>query len=167
VIVADSIAAGAGALILGRLSDAIRRRRRVMLFAAALMTGAWAALIAIGSHGPAVIAIAMTLAACFAFPACNSSLVLAKESFRSDRAGTVLGLSNMASSIAAAALAAVAGLALDAGWRGAYEHGIRVYPSGAYEAIPAVLLVGSAVALIGGLFTRETYARQVEPPLAA
>ncbi|HEY8735801.1 MAG TPA: hypothetical protein VIO62_02015, partial [Candidatus Dormibacteraeota bacterium] len=74
---------------------------------------------------------------------------------------------NMASSIAAAALGAAAGLALDAGWRGALEHGIRVYPVGAYVAIPAVLLAGSAVALLGGLLARETYAHQVEPPLSA
>jgi MFS family permease len=167
VIVADSIAAAAGALILGRLSDVVRRRRRVMLVGATVMTVAWAALIALGSHGSAVAAIAVTLLACFCFPACNSSLVLAKESFRSDRAGTVLGLTNMSSSIAAAALGAAAGLALDAGWHGVYEHGIRVYPVDAYVAIPAVLLAGSAVALLGGLLARETYAVQVEPPLAA
>jgi MFS family permease len=90
--------------------------------------------------------------------------VLAKESFPPDRAGSVLGLSNMTSSIAAAALGAAAGLALDAGWRGLYEHGIRVYPVEAYAAIPAVLLVGSSMALLGGLLVRETYARQVEVP---
>jgi MFS family permease len=167
VIVADSLAAVAGALCLGWLSDVLRRRRPFMLVAAAVMTAAWAALIALGSHGPAVAAIGMTLVACFSFPACNSSLVLATESFRSDRAGSVLGLTNMASSIAAAALGAAAGLALDAGWRGALEHGIRVYPVGAYVAIPAVLLAGSAVALLGGLLARETYAYQVEPPLSA
>jgi len=167
VIVADSLAAVAGALCLGWLSDVLQRRRPFMLVAAAVMTAAWAALIALGSHGPAVAAIGMTLVACFSFPACNSSLVLATESFRSDRAGSVLGLTNMASSIAAAALGAAAGLALDAGWRGALEHGIRVYPVGAYVAIPAVLLAGSAVALLGGLLARETYAHQVEPPLSA
>ena len=67
----------------------------------------------------------------------------------------------MASSIAAAALGAAAGLALDAGWQGFYEHGIWVYPVQAYVAIPAVLLAGSSLALLGGLLVRETYARQV------
>jgi sugar phosphate permease len=161
VIVADSAAGVAGALVLGRLSDVLRRRRHLMLFGGAVMTAAWAALIALGSHGPAMLAVVMTLMVGFSFPACNSSLVLAKESFPPDRAGSVLGLSNMASSIVAAALGAAAGLALDVGWQGFYEHGIRVYPVQAYVAIPAVLLAGSSLALLGGLLVRETYARQV------
>jgi sugar phosphate permease len=160
VIVADSVAGVAGALILGRVSDVLERRRHLMLFGGAVMTAAWVGLIVLGSHSPPMLAVAMTLMVGFSFPACNSSLVLAKESFPPDRAGSVLGLSNMTSSIAAAALGAAAGLALDAGWQGLYEHGIRVYPVQAYAAIPIVLLVGSSLALLGGLLVRETYGQQ-------
>ena len=163
VVVADGIAGVAGALALGRLSDAIRRRRHLILLGSAAMTAAWAAIIALGSS-TAVGTVLMSLVVCFTFPACNSSLALAKESFRADRAGMVLGLSNMASSITAAALGAAVGLALDAGWQGAYEHGIRLYPRHAYVTVPAILVLGSVLALIGGVLARETYARQVAVP---
>ena len=167
VIVADSAAGVAGALLLGRLSDLLGRRRPLLLAGGVAMTAAWAALVALGTPKAGIAAIAVTVAVGFTFPSSNSSLVLAKESFRPDRAGTVLGLSNMSSSIGAAALGAAAGLALDAGWRGAYEHGIRAYPLHAYIAVPAVFLAGSGLALVGALMARETYARQVEGPPGA
>jgi predicted MFS family arabinose efflux permease len=164
VIVGDGAAGVAGALLLGRLSDVLERRRLMMLFGGVLMTVAWGVLIILGSRGPAAVAVSMTLLVGFSFPTCNSSLVLAKESFRPDRAGSVLGLSNAASSIAAAVVGAVAGLALDAGWHGAFDNGIRAYPVAAYAAIPAVMLVASSLAVIGGLLVRETYGRQLEIP---
>lgn len=166
VVVADGIAGAAGALALGRLSDVLHRRRHLILFGSVAMAAAWAAVLAFGSSS-AIATVVMSLVACFTFPACNSSLALAKESFRADRAGMVLGLSNMASSITAAALGAAIGLALDAAWAGAYEHGIRLYPRSAYVAVPAILLLGSALAVLGGVLARETYARQVAVPGAA
>ncbi len=166
VVVADGIAGAGGAMALGRLSDVLHRRRRLILLGSAAMTAAWGAVLAFGSSS-ATGTVLMSLVACVMFPASSSSLALAKESFRADRAGMVLGLSNMASSITAAALGAAIGLALDAGWAGAYEHGIRLYPRSAYVAVPVILLLGSVLALVGGLLARETYARQAAVPGAA
>ena len=166
VVVAGSLASVAGALALGRLSDVLRRRRHLMLVGSAVMTGAWALLIVLGTPG-AVPTVALAMVVGFTFPACNSSLVLAKESFRADRAGMVMGLSNMASSLLAALLGAAAGLALDAGWQGALDHGLRVYPRHAYIAVPAVFMVGSALAVLGALLAKETHGRQVPAPIAA
>ena len=160
VVVADSLAAAAGALLLGLLSDVLRRRRLLILSGSAAMTAAWAVTAAITGPGVVWLTIAMTLLAAFSFPACSSALVLAKESYRADRAGMVLGLSNAGSSVSAALLGAAAGAGLDTGWRGAFEHGIRVYPAHAFVAVPVALLIGSALGLLGGLLARETHGVQ-------
>lgn len=167
VVIADSLAALSGALLLGRLSDALRRRRALLLVGAAAMTSAWALLVLLGPRGSTPATVALSLIVGFSFPACNSSLVLAKESFRLDRAGMVLGLSNMASSIAAAMLGAACGVGLDAAWQGGLDNGIRVYPPHAYTAISLVMLAGCVPAIVGGLAARETHARQSGAPVNA
>lgn len=159
VVILDSLLAMAAALSLGWLSDAIRRRRLLILGGALGMTDAWLGIAFVSAAGPAPT-IMLSLIVAFAFPACNSSLVLAKESFPADRAGLVLGLSNTLSSVGAAVLGAAAGFGLDAGWRGAVEHGVRVYPAGAYLAVPVVMMLGSVLGLAGGIAARETYGRQ-------
>ena len=164
VIVGNSLVVVASAILLGRLSDRLRRRRVVMLAGTAMMMGSWAVLFAIRAPVPAVIAIALTSLACAAFPASSSSLALAKESFRQDRAGTVLGLANVTSSIGASLLGAAVGLVLDSQWHGAVAQGLRVYPVSAYMLVPAVLCAGSALAVIGVLLARETHADQVPAP---
>jgi MFS family permease len=154
----------ASAILLGRLSDRLRRRRVVMLGGTAMMMGSWALLFAIRAPVPAVIAIALTSLACAAFPAASSSLALAKESFRQDRAGTVLGLASATSSVGASLLGAAVGLVLDSQWHGALAHGLRVYPVSAYTLVPAVLCAGSALAVIGVMLARETHGEQVPTP---
>jgi len=135
-----------------------------MLGGTAMMMGSWALLFAIRAPVPAVIAIALTSLACAAFPAASSSLALVKESFRQDRAGTVLGLASATSSVGASLLGAAVGLVLDSQWHGALAHGLRVYPVSAYTLVPAVLCAGSALAVIGVMLARETHGEQVPTP---
>jgi MFS family permease len=164
VIVVNSLVAASSALLVGRLSDILMRRVPVMIAGTALMTAAWTILFLTPSPVTAVVAVVLTSLACAAFPSSSSSLALAKESFRRDRAGAVLGLANVTSSIGAALLGAAVGLVLDTQWHGTLSHGLRVYPLSAYRLVPLVLAAGSLVAVVGLMLARETYARQVPAP---
>jgi MFS family permease len=164
VIVVNALVAAASALFLGRISDILGRRLPVMIIGTTTMTAAWTLLFLSPSPTSVAVAVVLTSLACASFPASSSSLALAKESFRRDRAGAVLGLANVTSSIGAALLGAAVGLELDTQWQGAVSHGLRVYPLAAYRLVPLVLGAGSLVAVIGLLLARETHAQQVPAP---
>lgn len=150
---------GAGAPIVGWLSDRIGRRRPALLLAplGALLT--WPILL----YAPPPLWLAYPL---LFFSGCCTAGVMtafaaAKEFTPPSGAATMTALINATMMIATALFQVLVGWLLDLQWDGRIENGLRVYEARAYilafTSIPAAQLL----ALILVRFVPETFCRQL------
>ena len=149
---------GAGAPLVGWLSDRIGRRRPALLLApiGALVT--WPVLL----YAPPPLWLAYPLL--FFSGCCTAGALIAfaaaKEFTPPSAAATMTGLLNAAMMVSTALLQLFVGWLLDLQWDGRIENGLRVYEPRAYilafTSIPAAQLL----ALVLVWFVPETFCRQ-------
>jgi hypothetical protein len=75
--------------------------------------------------------------------------------------GTASGVANMGPLMGGMFLQPAVGWMLDRHWSGTLANGARIYDAAAYQAGFALLFVTVAIALVGLLFARESYCKQV------
>jgi MFS family permease len=152
---------GAGAPILGWLSDRIGRRKAPLVAGLALETLALAALVWV--PGLPVLALA---GLCFAVGFLGSvqivGFALVRETHPAHLSGTAIGFVNGMVTGAGALFQPLVGFLLDLAWTGQMALGARVYAPGAYRVAFAALVGCCAGGLLCALGARETFCRPRE-----
>lgn len=151
--------------LVGHLSDRLLRRRRLpIVLLGALACAIWLTLLFWNGGRPPVWAL-YPLFALLGFSGGNVTMVLTsvKESNPPELAGLAMGSANGAF-LCAALLQPAMGYLLDSQWQGAMLAGARVYPSGAYQVVLAVLAGFALLGMIGAVSLRETYCAPVADP---
>jgi MFS family permease len=149
---------GAGAPIVGWLSDRIGRRRPALLLApvGALLT--WPVLL----YAPPPLWLAYPLL--FLSGCCTAgaltAFAAAKEFTPPDAAATMTGLLNAAMMVSTALMQLFVGWLLDLQWDGRIENGFRIYDARAYILAFTSIPAGQLLAFVLVWFVPETFCRQ-------
>ena len=149
---------GAGAPVMGWLSDRIGRRKPALLLApiGALLT--WPILL----YAPPPLWLAYPLL--FFSGCCTSgaliSFSVAKEFTPPAAAATMTALLNATSMVSTALLQLLVGWLLDLQWDGRIENGFRIYDARAYILAFTIIPAAQLLALVLVNFVPETYCRQ-------
>ncbi len=144
----------------GRLTDALGKRKPLMLSGLAAAIVCWAVLL---YGAPRLSPAALTLQAVLTGIASSSFTVcwpLAKESAPLRLTGTVTGVINMGIMLGPTALQPAVGWMLDRFWDGSLSGGLRLYGADAWRAAWLLPLGWLALAFGLLLFARETGGRQ-------
>jgi MFS family permease len=150
---------GAGAPMMGWLSDRIGRRKLPFVAGLVLCTGAMAALAWL----PGLPLWAVT-ALCFLCGAGGSGQILGFAAVRELNppalAATAIGVVNCLMTAAGALYQPLLGFLLDLAWTGEMAGGARVYSVAAYGTAFGALVAGTALATLCTAMLRETWCRQ-------
>jgi sugar phosphate permease len=153
------VAWGIGGPLLGALSTRSGRRKPLYFASGIVAAAGWAAVIWAPLPLPALVALlAITGLA-------SGNIIIgfawAKESVPLRLMGTASGVANMGPLMGGMFLQPAVGWMLDRHWSGTLANGARIYDAAAYQAGFALLFVTVAIALVGLLFARESYCKQV------
>jgi MFS family permease len=149
---------GAGAPILGWLSDRLGRRKMPMLAAVAIELVAFAMLVYVPGL-PFVLVQGLLFLVGLAIGAMPILYALSREHTPSSATGATLALVNMAVIGAGAIFQPVVGWLLDHHWDGRLEAGVRIYSVEAFRAAFLAIVACLGVGFLVGLAARETWCR--------
>jgi MFS family permease len=144
----------------GWASDRIGRRNPILL------TGATVSLAALGgliyaTPQSSVLQMALTFLIGAGGSAMTVSFGSVRELNAADHRSTSLGLMNMCIVGSGAVMQPLIGWLLDLNWSGELLDGARIYSAEAWRSAFLSLLAVNAMALLAGLFLRETRCRQL------
>jgi sugar phosphate permease len=149
-----------GCIIVGPLSDRMKRRKPLMIGGAILHALGWWIWIASGPLPPAV-----TYALCFAMGTVTASLTLswpcAKEVNPPLLSGMATSVVNVGVFLGPSILQPLVGWVMDQGWQGAMEGGARLYAASDYRGGMILLAAFAALGAVATFFVRETGCRNV------
>lgn len=149
-----------GCLIVGPLSDRIKRRKPLMIGGATLHALGWWIWLGAGPLPPAA-----TYALCFAMGAVTASLTLswacAKEVNPPLLSGMATSVVNVGVFLGPAILQPLVGWVMDRGWTGTMAEGARLYSPEAYATGLTLLAGAAALGAVATLFVRETGCRNI------
>ncbi len=151
---------GAGAPVLGWLSDRLGRRKTPMLAAITIELIAFAVLVYVPGL-PLVLVQGLMLLHGLAIGALPIVYALSCEHTPPSASGATLAFVNMAVIGAGAIFQPVVGWLLDLHWDGRMEAGVRVYSIEAFHAAFLAIIACSAIGLMAGLAARESWCRPV------
>jgi len=150
---------GAGAPVIGLLSDRIRRRRLPFVFGLVLTAMAMAGL----AWAPGLPLWAVS-ALCFLCGFGGSSQIVGFAAVRELNppmaAGAAIGIVNCAVTGGGALYQPLLGWLLDLAWTGEMAAGARVYTPAAYSTAFSILVAGAVLGIACTLLVRETRCRQ-------
>ncbi|PLX35210.1 MAG: MFS transporter [Hyphomicrobiales bacterium] len=151
---------GAGAPLLGWLSDHLERRKPVMIVSAATALASISAII----YWPGLPLWAATLL-CFVNGFGSGGMVLCfaagREHNAPESAGAALGFVNMAVMSTGAIFQPLIGWLLDRNWAGLMQDGARVYGPDAYQAALLTQPACGIAAVLAAMLVTETYCATV------
>jgi MFS family permease len=150
----------AGSMLVGWLSDRIGRRKPVILAGTVLYTVACVGL-AYMPWNPGPIGIAQFAVLGLSAGGFIVTFANAKEVVAPALSGMAVGLVNTGLFFGAAVMQPLFGWALDLGWNGRVENGLRVYAPSDYHAGFLIMLAFSIIAVAGASRIRETYCRNI------
>ena len=158
VIAAMLVGFSGGAVVWGRLSDRLRRRKPPYVIGGAL-TLAGFALLALWPQAPSGLLLPVLFASAVGAGSMVVGFAWAKESVPQDLAGTATGVHNTGVMVGALIQLPLLGWVLDALWTGRSLSGVRQYGLHAFQMAFGVLMVWVAVALLCLVLAGETHAR--------
>lgn len=150
-----------GCPITGWISDHIRRRRPIMLFAAVLSLVFMACALYIPNLSITALFILLFLYG-IANAGFATSYAVAGEINPRRVAGTSLGFANMASVLVGACFQPIIGWFLDLQWDGQMVNGAPIYSAEAYRHAMMALPLCLALGVFFTFFVKETHCRIVE-----
>lgn len=149
-----------GCLIVGPLSDRMKRRKPLMIGGAILHALGWWIWIASGPLPPAV-----TYALCFAMGTVTASLTLswacAKEVNPPLLSGMATSVVNVGVFLGPSILQPLVGWIMDQGWQGAMDGGARLYAASDYRGGLILMAAFAALGAAATFFVRETGCRNI------
>ncbi len=152
-----------GCLLIGPLSDRIRRRKPLMIGGAVLHALGWWLWLGTGALPPTV-----TFGLCFAMGVVTASLTLswacAKEVNPPLSSGMATSVVNVGVFLGPSILQPLVGWVMDRGWQGAMLDGARLYSAADYRGGLALMAVFAALGALSAFFVRETGCRNVWRP---
>jgi predicted MFS family arabinose efflux permease len=152
-----------GCLIVGPLSDRMRRRKPLMIGGASLHALGWWIWLGAGALPPAA-----TYALCFAMGAVTASLTLswacAKEVNPPLLSGMATSVVNVGVFLGPAILQPLVGWVMDRSWQGGMEGGARLYTAADYRTGLLLMAGFAALGAVATLFVRETGCRNIWQP---
>ncbi|HYW91625.1 MAG TPA: MFS transporter [Gammaproteobacteria bacterium] len=151
-----------GALLMGWVSDKVRRRKPFIVGAAAVSASTWCAMLLL-PWGPGGSALLLYSALGLAASAMTVGYAGAKEAADPSVSGMSIALVNTGLFLGVAVNQTVFGWLLDLGWNGHIENGVRHYDFAAYQHGLGFCLGMTVLALAAASRVRETHARQSAP----
>jgi predicted MFS family arabinose efflux permease len=149
-----------GCIVIGPLSDRLRRRKPLMIGGALLHALGWWLWIASGPLPPAA-----TYALCFAMGTVTASLTLswacAKEVNPPLLSGMATSVVNVGVFLGPSILQPLTGWVMDQGWAGAMEGGARLYTESDYRGGLIMMAAFAALGAAATFFVRETGCRNI------
>jgi len=149
-----------GCLIVGPLSDRLKRRKPLMIGGAFLHALGWWVWIASGPLPPAA-----TYALCFAMGTMTASLTLswacAKEVNPPLLSGMATSVVNVGVFLGPSILQPLVGWVMDRSWQGGMEGGARLYTAADYQTGLLLMAGFAALGAVATLFVRETGCRNI------
>ena len=147
----------AGGPLIGLLSDRLQRRRLPNSIATLIFLALWLLLTCWNGGKPPVWALwPLCFGIGLGMAGTNLNVASGKEVNPPHMTGVVAGIVNSGSFIGAALLQPLFGWVLDCRWRGAMQHGVRVYPLQAYQSAFWFCAVVLAVGFLFTLLIKET-----------
>lgn len=152
---------GAGAPLLGWMSDWVGRRKPIMIFGTLL---ALVTLIIVIYGSNKNLVLLSILLFCFGFGASGffTSFAMIREVFPILLAATVLGFMNTFDSICEALSEPLVGFALDSTWNGAVVQGVHQFSTHGYQLALSILPIYLVISAVLLLFIKETYCQTYE-----
>ncbi|HNT38323.1 MAG TPA: MFS transporter [Rubrivivax sp.] len=149
-----------GCLVIGPLSDRLRRRRPLMIGGATLHALGWWIWLANGALPPAA-----TFALCLAMGVATASLSLswacAKEVNPPALSGMATSVVNVGVFLGPSILQPLVGWVMDRSWQGGMDGGVRLYSAADFRSGLLLMAGCAAFGALCTLFVRETGARNV------
>jgi len=149
-----------GCLIIGPLSDRLRRRKPLMIGGAVLHALGWWLWLGTETLPPAA-----TYALCIAMGTVTASLTLswacAKEVNPPLLSGMATSVVNVGVFLGPSILQPLVGWVMDRGWQGAMDGGARLYSAADYRTGLLLMAAFAAFGAVATLFVRETGCRNV------
>jgi predicted MFS family arabinose efflux permease len=150
-----------GCIIVGPLSDRMKRRKPLMIGGALLHALGW--WVWISASGP--LPSAVTYALCFAMGALTASLTLswacAKEVNPPLLSGMATSVVNVGVFLGPSILQPLVGWVMDQGWQGAMDGGARLYAASDYRGGLILMAAFAALGAAATFFVRETGCRNI------
>lgn len=148
------IAWGVGSPLIGWLAGRLGRRKGLLVFAAVVNVGSFAALALLPDLPLFLVGLLLVIQG-LASSGIALIFALAHGIFVGGREGMSAGVVNTLAMMGAAAMQPLVGWVLDLNWRGVMAGGARVYDAEAYQVAFSVLIAAAAVAVVAALFVRE------------
>jgi len=149
-----------GCLIWGRLSDALGRRKPVMLAASGVHVLGWFVWLGAGA-----MPLAATYALCATMGLVTAGFTLswavAKEVNPPALSGMATSLVNVGVFLGGAILQPLVGWVMDRSWDGRVQDGVRIYAAADYANGLKLLAAAAILGWLAGLFVRETGCRNI------
>lgn len=149
------IAFSCGGVLLGMLSDKLRKRKFPFVLGGLGVVLGFGALCIV-PDAPLIILVPLLLVGAFGSGSMVIVFLYAKESAPVRLSGTVAGAVNMGVMVGPLAQQPVIGWILDRYWGGAFSQGARLYEMQAYKLAFAFLFVWVLTAFVALLFTKES-----------
>lgn len=145
-----------GSPVMGWLSDAIGRRKPVLISGAIVALFTLIVIIHIDVQRPVLLALLFFVngLGCCSMVVCFG---LVRESNQAKNTASAVGFTNMWIVASGAFMQPLIGWLLDRQWGGEAMNDVRVYSSDAYQIALSSLIILSVCALIAALLVRETY----------
>ena len=154
------VGCGVGGLLVGWISDTLRRRKTPMMVSAVLSLVGFAVLVYVPDL-PLLAAQALLFLSGLASGSMALLSATAREHNRPEAGATAMGFANMCASLLGAVLQPVIGWILDLNWDGRLVDGARIYSHEAYKIAFLTLIASGVVAVGAALLVRETHCRLV------
>ncbi|BDG59312.1 hypothetical protein caldi_04020 [Caldinitratiruptor microaerophilus] len=152
-----------GTVLTGHASAVFRRRKPFLLATATVGVTGWLALAALGTP-PLWLLDFLFAAVGWAVSGFVAAFSVAKEVNLALSTGIATGVVNAGGFVGAALAQPFVGWLLDRSWAGQVSAGMRVYEPADYLGAQWVSVAIAAVAVVGALLSRETYATHTLPP---
>ncbi len=149
------IAVAFGGIFSGWLSDALRRRKPVLLGSAILFASSLAAFLFL-PWGPGISGYILFCVLGFSSTGCIVGFASVTEHTNPAFSGTATSVANTGTFVATVLLQPLLGWILDRTWDGSMANGVRVYSETGYHAAFLVLFGGACLAVIATATVKET-----------